>query len=229
VTSDDPIALLLTEQLAYYRALAPDYSDTGIPELPAADNGHDAVLALLDAFAPRGDVLELACGPATWTPELLRHATTVTAVDGAPEMLALAARRVVDGRVRWIEADIFAWEPERRYDAVFFGFWLSHVPLQRFDAFWSLVGRCLKPDGRVAFVDDGYRTTDELVYGDASAVIRRRLPDGTAFRAVKVAHTPDQLEDRLSECGWDIGVHYVARPFFWGAGRLRIDGPAVLN
>jgi hypothetical protein len=30
--------------------------------------------------------------------------------------------------------------PDRRYDVVFFGFWLSHVPLERFDAFWSMVG-----------------------------------------------------------------------------------------
>jgi hypothetical protein len=33
--------------------------------------------------------------------------------------------------VRFICADLFAWSPERRYDVVFFGFWLSHVPLER--------------------------------------------------------------------------------------------------
>jgi hypothetical protein len=30
-----------------------------------------------------------------------------------------------------------AWRPDRRYDVVFFGFWLSHVPLERFAAFWG--------------------------------------------------------------------------------------------
>src|SRR6266511_3494592 len=29
---------------------------------------------------------------------------------------------------RFIRADIFEWVPDRRYDVVFFGFWLSHVP-----------------------------------------------------------------------------------------------------
>jgi demethylmenaquinone methyltransferase/2-methoxy-6-polyprenyl-1,4-benzoquinol methylase len=220
---DDPTALLLAEQLAYYRARAPEYSKTAIPEFPVGDlaTARDAVVATLDAFAPRGEVLELACGPATWTRELLRHATMVTAVDGAPEMLALAARRVGDARVRWVQADIFAWEPDQRYDVVFFGFWLSHVPMERFDAFWALVGRCLKPGGRVAFVDDAYRTADELVNGDASAIIRRRLTHGRAFQAVKVPHSPDRLEHRLRELGWAIDVRYVARPFFWGAGAAR--------
>ena len=57
-------------------------------------------------------------------------------------------------RVRFVEADLFAWRPDRRYDAVFFGFWLSHVPLERFDGFWALVADCLAPGGRVCFVDD---------------------------------------------------------------------------
>ena len=115
-----------------------------------------------------------------------------------PEMLALARRQVPAGRVRFIEADLFGWEPDRRYDAVFFGFWLSHVPLERFADFWDLVARALKPGGRVAFVDDAFRTPDELIEGEESATIQRRLNDGTAFRAVKVPHTADPSSARSS-------------------------------
>jgi trans-aconitate methyltransferase len=81
------------------------------------------------AFLPTGDVLELACGPGAWTEKLLRHASGLTAVDGASEMLARARARVGDARVRFVQADLFTWTPDRRYDVVFFGFWLSHVPL----------------------------------------------------------------------------------------------------
>jgi hypothetical protein len=51
------------------------------------------------------------------------------------------------------------------------GFWLSHVPLERFGAFWSLVDECLAPGGRVFFVDDAHRTPDELIEGAASSTI----------------------------------------------------------
>jgi trans-aconitate methyltransferase len=205
---------LLAEQIAYYRARAPEYF-AGV--IPGAVGGGE-LEAALEAFRPTGDVLELACGPGTWTPQLLRHATSLTAVDAAPEMLAIASSRVGPGRVRFVQADLFDWRPDRRYDVVFFGFWLSHVPLERFESFWSLVDAALEPDGRVFFADDGYRTPDELIEGESSSTIQRRLTDGTPHRAVKVPHDPRELEDRLAALGWRITVTRTSGPFYWGAG-----------
>jgi SAM-dependent methyltransferase len=215
-TGDDRTRLdaLLGEQVAYYRAVAGEYEDHALP-MPGGGELEDA----LDAFRPEGDVLELACGPGSWTVRLLRHARSVTAVDSSPEMLALAAARVGgDPRVTLVEADIFEWRPERRFDAVVFGFWLSHVPLERFARFWSLVDVSLAHAGRVFFADDGYRTPDEMVEGPASSTIRRRLRDGTAHRIVKVPHDPAELQARLAALGWRITVTPTAGPFFWGAG-----------
>src|SRR5947208_2365425 len=65
-----------------------------------------------------GDVLELACGPGTWTTMLADRAQTLTAVDGSPEMLAEAAGRPHGEHVRFVHADLFEWHPERRYDSV---------------------------------------------------------------------------------------------------------------
>lgn len=206
---------LLAEQIAYYRARAPEYFDGVIPG--AVDGGE--IEAALDAFRPAGDVLELACGPGTWTAQLLRHADRLTAVDASPEMLAIAASEVAgDARVTFVHADLFEWRPERRYDVVFFGYWLSHVPLERFAAFWSLVDDCLAPAGRVFFADDGYRTPDELIEGESSSTIRRRLNDGSRFRAVKVPHEPAELEQRLARLGWRISVTRTSGPFYWGEG-----------
>jgi demethylmenaquinone methyltransferase/2-methoxy-6-polyprenyl-1,4-benzoquinol methylase len=169
-------------------------------------------------FGRGEDLLELACGPGTWTGLLLEGARSVTAVDGAPEMLALAKEKIADRRVRFIQADLFAWSPDRRYDGVFFGFWLSHVPLERFEAFWATVGRALKPTGRVLFVDDSYRTEAELIEGERSAIIRRELNDGRTYRAIKVPHTPEGLETRLRGLGWNIQVKRSAGPVYWGRG-----------
>jgi ubiquinone/menaquinone biosynthesis C-methylase UbiE len=176
---------LLAEQLAYYRALAPEYESLSIP-----GGGGDEVVSALHAFEPAGHVLELACGPGMWTELLLQHAASVTAVDGATEMLARAKARVGEGRARFIHADLFAWRPERRYDVVFFGFWLSHVPLDRFEAFWSFIDDCLEPGGRVFFTDDAFRPQEELIEGEASSTIQRRLGDGTPYRIVKVPYRP---------------------------------------
>ena len=213
MTYADGLDGLLAEQVAYYRARAPEY-DAGALTLP----GGNEVVAALDAFRPTGDVLELACGTGAWTAQLLRHADAVTAVDVSPEMLELAGHRVGnDPRVRFVVADLFTWRPERRYDVVFFGFWISHVPMESFVAFWEFVDECLAPGGRVFFADDAYRTEDELIKGPESATIERRLEDGTRFRVVKVPHTVADLQRRLRELGWRVEVHETAGPFYWGA------------
>lgn len=207
---------LLAEQIAYYRAIASEYEEHAL-----AEPGEDELTVALDAFGPTGDVLELACGPGAWTERLLEHARSLTAVDASPEMLERAKARVGSDRITFVHADLFTWRPARRYDTVFFGFWLSHVPLDRFEAFWTLIADCLEPDGRVFFVDDAHRTADELIEGPASSTIRRRLTDGTAFRAVKVPHEPAALEQRLAELGWNIRVTRTAGPFYWGSGSAR--------
>lgn len=136
-------------------------------------------------------------------------------------MLAINRAKVGDPAVRYVVADAFSYAPDRPYDVVVFGFWLSHVPVARFDEFWGVVRRCLAPAGRVFFVDEArHGLWDEDWVDEASGVVRRHLVDGTPHRAVKVLWRPEELESRLTNLGWEVAVH-GAGPFYWGAGRVR--------
>jgi ubiquinone/menaquinone biosynthesis C-methylase UbiE len=216
--SEGELDQLLAEQQRYYRQRASRYLDTGLVAVSEA-HGRELEQELGEALDAHfgGDVLELACGPGTWTPMLVARARSVTAVDGAPEMLAIAARRAAGSNVRFVQADLFRWRPDHRYDAVFFGFWLSHVPADRFEGFWDQVARSLLPGGHVAFVDDAYRTSEELIYGRESEVIQRTLEDGSRHRIVKSPRTAADLKTALAELGWQFAMH-EAGPFFWGLG-----------
>jgi SAM-dependent methyltransferase len=213
---------VLLEQIEYYRARAADYL-----EQASRVQGFDELGQALLAFRPSGDVLELACGPGTWTPLLLNTAATVTAVDAAPEMLAQAKGRVGSGRVEYVQADLFSWQPTRLYDTVFFGFWLSHVPPERFNQFWRLVQDSLTTAGRVFFMDDAMRTSEETRAGPSSSTIVRTAADGSEHRLVKVPYTATGLQERLAALGWRIQVHGVADAFFWGSGcrAAHAEGP----
>lgn len=208
---------ILEEQVAYYRAIAPEYEDHSIDA-----DGQAELRAAFSSFDISGDVLELACGPGGWTQQLVHRATSITAVDASPEMIARAQLLVSDAPVRFVESDLFSWEPDRRYDAVFFGFWLSHVPEDRFEPFWAKIADCLSPGGQVFFVDDSHRTTQELVEGPNSPIVERTLNNGTTYRAIKVPYQPTSLQDRLHSLGWDISVS-GAGPFYWGSGGLNHD------
>ncbi len=214
---------LLADQVAYYRAVAADYESRSLPGW-----GGDEVEAALAAFRPAGDVLEMACGPGTWTELLLRHASSVLAIDAAPEMLERARQRVADSRVRFVQADVFTWQPPRGcFDVVFFGFWLSHVPRDRLAAFWSLVGRCLRPGGRVFFVDDAFRAPEELVEGASSDRVQRRLDSGAVHRLLKIPYQPSELEGALASLGWQVAVTRTSGHFYWGTGHRSTGGPVT--
>lgn len=216
----DPVARLIESQRTFYDLRAPDFGDESVPDRRVSGTmPTDLVSALIDEFAPTGDVLELACGAGTFTRELVRHARTVTAIDGSARMLERSRREVIDPNVRYVHADIFEWRPDRHYDAIFFGFWLSHVPPSTFDEFWSLVRSSLQPGGHVAFVDEDDRgvTNDDIQFVDGVPVAPRTLRDGRQFNVIKVYWNPNELEARLRSLGWQAEVRRVGEAFLYGS------------
>lgn len=198
---------LLTEQMAYYRVSAAEY------DRPYAEHEDlQRLLAVVDELPIAGDVLELACGTGQWTTRLAARAHSVTAVDAAAEVLALARARTASPIVQFLEADLFEWQPRRRYDTVFFAFWLSHVPPTRLPDFWNTVAAALAPGGKVIFIDDGPAVAayEEVLTNQPTPAALRRLDDGSQYRIVKVFHDAQTLTDDLTALGWSVRIRSMA-------------------
>ena len=208
---------LIDEQIAYYRARAAEYDVTSQPAGDPFAEHVGAIRAALTALALGGRVLEVAAGTGQWTGLLSATADELVVTDASPEMLALNRRKV--GRlphVRYEARDAFALEAEEPYDVAVLGFFLSHVPESRFEAFWRLLQGVLGPGGRAVFVDEGRHDQWREDWEDEDAgVVRRRLNDGTSHRAVKVLWEPEALESALRDHGWDASVR-AEGPFYWG-------------
>ena len=140
---------VVDEQLAYYRARAPEYDDWFFRR-GRYDRGEEARRrwfdeaaqvrsALHDLPLDGADVLELAPGTGIWTAELAARARHLTVVDAAPEMLERCAERLGEAaaRTEFVHADLFDWRPppHRVWDVVLFCFWISHVPDDALPAF----------------------------------------------------------------------------------------------
>jgi SAM-dependent methyltransferase len=198
---------LVASQLAYYRARASEYDDVFVdyqePALPAA-------LERLRTGGMGGDILELACGTGYWTRFLSPLGETVTALDGSAEMIAEATARQL-ANVEFHQADLFTWRPERRWDAVFFGHWLAHVPDDRFDDFWATIRDAVKPAGVVEFVDvtSHERRIETPDHHDPDTAVMRTLADGRQFRVVKIFRDPHELKARLSRLGWTCRIDEI--------------------
>jgi len=226
---------ILDQQIDYYRARAGEYDEwwfrTGRydrgPEWNArwrADVGEveGAVERWLEARRPQ-NALELACGTGLFTRLLAPKVGRLTAIDASPEVLAINRGRVTGGNVEYVQADLFAWQPRERYDAVFFSFWLSHVPDERFAPFWKIVGTALAPSGAAYLVDSAFDPTstakDHPLPERDAGIVTRRLNDGREFRIVKLFYDPAALAAKLARVGFASDIRQTAQYFIYGEAR----------
>ena len=226
---------LLDEQLRYYRARAGEYDDWWLRRgrydrgaefnaafLADARTVEDALCRHLDATRP-ARALELACGTGLFTRLIAPRVGRLTAVDASPEVLEINRARLPAARIDYVQADLFAWQPRERYDFVFMSFWLSHVPMARFEAFWRSVSSALAENGVAYVIDSAHEPTstarDHPVPSRDSGVVLRKLDDGRAFQVVKVFWEPDTLAARLAPLGWRCAFTRTPRYFVHGTAR----------
>lgn len=224
---------LLQNQIAYYRARAPEYDDwfyrRGRYDLGEAHTRQwgrevqqirDQLRSVMDS----GDILEMAPGTGIWTAELIEIGARVTALDASPEMINLNRAKLLSAKVDYQLTDLFAYQPARQYDMVFFGFWLSHVPADKLSRFLTAVHDALKPGGRLFIIDSqsvdlSRRHTSTTNLG--GELQRRELSDGRQFDIVKVYYDPAALTAVLRRQGFDIQVVATDNFFIYADGRKR--------
>jgi len=216
------------DMVAYYEARAPEYDDwyqrrgryaRGAIQDTAWNAELDMAGRWLDALPRAGQIVELAAGTGWWSP-LLASKGELSMYDAATAPLDRARERLVAHRLRAHLHVRDAWaEPDRAVDAMFTGFWLSHVERERLPEFLALVRRWLKPGGRYAFIDSlpdpASGAGDHLLPAEDRSV--RRLDDGREFTIVKVYYAPDEYADALRSAGFaDVEVSTTGRFFVLG-------------
>jgi SAM-dependent methyltransferase len=228
-----PVEDLSVEMQAYYAARAAEYDDWYLrrgrysrgPVHDLAWNADlDAATLWLDGLPVRGEIVELAAGTGWWSTLLAgKGVLSIYDVNEAPldrareRLLAHGLRAHIHVRDAWAE-------PDRLVDAVFCGFWLSHVPRRRLAEFLGLVRRWLRPGGTFAFIDsrpDPHSGAADQPVSAEEEVSSRRLADGREFRVVKVYWQPDELEAALRAAGFATAeVRTTSRFFLLGSARV---------
>jgi len=207
----------MTSLAGYYAKRAAEYER--IYDKPE----RQADLALLrsrvaELFSGR-QVLDLACGTGYWTAVIAPHAKHITGLDAAKETLEIARSKIYpSGKVEFVCGDAYAL-PEfgRRHDALFAGFWWSHVPLARLDEFLRNAERAITPGGLLVFLDNAY------VEGSSTPISRRdtegntyqmrRLDDGSTHEVLKNFLADDELRGRVALRGHEIAIERFE--YYW--------------
>ncbi len=225
----------LQDQIAYYRARAGEY-DEWFYRLGRYDYGQainqqwfdeaETVMQALHTLGPVDTALELASGTGIWTEQLLKVAQHITALDASPEVLEINRKKLDSDRVTYQQADLFQWQPEGTYDLILFGFWLSHVPPEKLDAFFTKVASALNPGGKL-FIIDSLRAQsstahDHTPYQQESIQHTRKLNDGREFTIYKVFYEPQTLRQQLSAYSITADVRTTENYFLYVLGEKSI-------
>ncbi len=171
-------------------------------------------------------VLELACGTGYWTQVMAAGAAQVTAIDVNEEVLRIArTKSYPEERVQFISGDCYSPPvADRSHNALFAGFWWSHVPRARLDEFLATAARSVAPGAIIAFLDNSY------VEGSSTPVSRRdtegntyqlrKLDDGSTHEVLKNFPTASELIQRASRLGWGANVDLLQHYWlltYWAA------------
>jgi demethylmenaquinone methyltransferase/2-methoxy-6-polyprenyl-1,4-benzoquinol methylase len=202
----------------YYAARAREYDR--VYDKPERQADLRAIEAWLPAWFEGRRVLELACGTGWWTRLIAPVAAHVTATDAVVEPLAIARERLrACANVSVVTADAYA--PPRAdppFDAVFAGFWLSHVPRARWRGFLDGLHAVVDAHANVVFIDNRYvegSSTPIAVRDDAGDTWQdRHLSDGRVHRVLK--NFADEAELRALAAPHARSVQLVQWAYYWG-------------
>jgi demethylmenaquinone methyltransferase/2-methoxy-6-polyprenyl-1,4-benzoquinol methylase len=222
-----PVAAMETDEMvAYYEARAPEYDDWylrrgryahGPIDDMAWQADLDAATTWLDGLPLGGRIVELAAGTGWWSP-LLATKGELWCYDAASAPLDRARERLLAHRLRAHLHVRDAWaDPELAADALFTGFWLSHVPRARLADFLGLAARWLRSGGTYAFIDSRFDRQSSAVDHRPSReeeTSLRRLNDGRTFSIPKIYYEPGELEAALRAAGFATATVSTTPRFF---------------
>ena len=155
---------------------------------------------LLEELSPAlGDqVLEIGCGPGTWTKEVAPLVRNVVAVDISPEMIEGAKEYTKGLRTGFVNADSLEADVEGRFDKIFSSRAIEYIA--DLDALAKKIGGLSKPGGRTVLIT---KTRFSLWRGRMRLVYRRERRSGEGGPiARQYLRSPGQLSEAFARYGF---------------------------
>jgi len=202
---------------SYYAKRAAEYERFYAKPERQAD--HAILRERIPALLSGRCVLEIACGTGYWTEFIAKRATELVALDLNEEVLEIARSKPVPAnRVTFVRASAYDI-PDfgRRHDALFAGFWWSHVLLKDLDRFLESATKAVAPGALLVFLDNRYVEGSSTLVSrrdaDGNTYQTRKLDDGSSHEVLKNFPGERELIERASRHGSGAKVEML--PYYW--------------
>ena len=212
------------EMKDYYAARAKEYDK--IYAKPERQQDLRAIEQWLPTKFADAEVLEVAAGTGYWTQFIAPVVKRMVALDASQETLSIAKTRAGCADVDWVVGDAYQMPlAGQKFDAVFAGFWFSHIPREKLPAYVKYLNGFLKPGARVIFLDNLYVEGNSTPLSDRDAAGNtyqtRPLADGSTHKVLKNYPTELELSDLVSSFSRQFS--YLTWQYYW-AFDYRVDG-----
>lgn len=189
----------IKEMEAYYERLAPRYESKQGKNVPLSQRHLQYWETLFDCYKEyltACDIIEVGCGPGTWTCRLAEIAKSITATDYNESTLVEARRKTYrKNNVQFLQADAYDLSGVHgSFNAGFAKDWFSHIPKSKITLFIDVLHNKIGPGGRVVLADTYYtdprvpETPGRFSHIDEEGNVfhNRRIPDDPERKVWKV-------------------------------------------
>ncbi len=214
--------------IAYYDARAREYDDVYSGKNPAIDEPElykkevREIATIVSAFGS-GRVVDIGCGTGFWLPYYAKNASSIMLIDESKDMLKVCEQRVyalgIADKCEFRSDNFYAktWM-KNRFDSALVGFFMSHIPREMEDQFFTTLKSILNPYARVLFIDSAWsekRKLKRLKEG----IQERILNNGRTFKIFKRYFTLQELEVLLEKHNFTIVSSYIGSVLLTALGR----------
>lgn len=206
-----------SDMIDYYARRASEYER--IYHRPERQSDLRKLQTMIEAAFRDHVVLEVACGTGYWTQFIARQAKSILATDYNSEVIKIARQKSYGScRVDFRKSDAYSLSNIRaRFSAGFSGFWFSHIPKSRIQAFIQILHPKLHQGASVVFIDnayvEGHSTPISRKDNEGNTYQIRKLEDGSEHEVLKNFPSDQELRETLSPFTSNLRIKRLK--YFW--------------
>ena len=200
----------------YYAKRASEYEEIYLK--PERQENIIEAKGLLKNYFYNKSVLEIACGTGFWTETISEVSKSILCTDLNNEVLDIAKSKKYACKVDFLQDDSYILGKIReKYNSLFAGFWLSHIPKKKIQQFIEVIHNKLSDNAIIVFMDNLY------VHGNSTPISRfdtegnsyqiRKLNDDSQYEVLKNFYDESSLKECFKDYGKEIQIHILK--YFW--------------
>ncbi len=186
----------------FYKTDGLDYKYRRWQKYPSGQFDYECTKKSINNFLSNvktNNVLEVGCGPGTWTAIVNSHAQNLLAVDISETMINEAKKNIPDTSIEFLNTDIMEYNPDRKFDLVF-----SIRAFEYFPDKTGFIKKCesmLNSDGKIFIIT---KTKASYWYGRTKIrkILKSILPfllyyENKEFDSTRVKNIDNFQQERL--------------------------------